>query len=70
MTRMVDEDRMLIGTYKALGYSNARITGKYLGYAAIASGVGSIDLCCQLAHGKHIEAAPVHFAHGLQKLEE
>lgn len=42
MTRMVDEDRMLIGTYKALGYSNARITGKYLGYAAIASGVGSI----------------------------
>ena len=42
MTRMVDEDRMLIGTYKALGYSNARITGKYLGYAAIASGAGSI----------------------------
>ena len=42
MTRMVDEDRMLIGTYKALGYSNACITGKYLGYAAIASGVGSI----------------------------
>ena len=41
MTRMVDEDRMLIGTYKALGYSNARITGKYLGYAAIASGAGS-----------------------------
>lgn len=42
MTRMVEEERVLIGTYKALGYSNARITSKYLVYAAVASGVGSI----------------------------
>ena len=42
MTRMVDEERTLIGTYKALGYSNARIMGKYLGYAAVASGAGAV----------------------------
>lgn len=42
MTRMVDEERMLIGTYKALGYSRTRITSKYLIYAAAASISGSI----------------------------
>ncbi|HIW75770.1 MULTISPECIES: ABC transporter permease [Gordonibacter] len=42
MTRMVEEERMLIGTYKALGYSRARITAKYLVYASIASVTGSI----------------------------
>ena len=41
MTRMVEEERVLIGTYKALGYSNARITSKYLIYAVVASGVGA-----------------------------
>ena len=42
MTRMVEEERMLIGTFKALGYSRARITSKYLIYAALAAGVGSV----------------------------
>lgn len=37
MTRMVDEERVLIGTYKALGYGRAVITWKYLVYAGIAS---------------------------------
>ena len=41
MTRMVEEERVLIGTYKALGYSNGRITSKYLIYAVVASGVGA-----------------------------
>ena len=41
MTRMVDEERVLIGTYKALGYSGARITSKYLVYAVVASGIGA-----------------------------
>ena len=41
MTRMVEEERVLIGTFKALGYSRARITMKYIIYAAIASVVGS-----------------------------
>ena len=42
MTRMVEEERVLIGTFKALGYSKARITSKYLIYAIVASGVGAI----------------------------
>ena len=42
MTRMVDEERMLIGTFKALGYSNAKITSKYLLYALLASGIGCV----------------------------
>lgn len=41
MTRMVDEERQLIGTFKALGYSKRRITGKYLVYAGIASITGA-----------------------------
>lgn len=42
MTRMVEEERGLIGTYKSLGYSRLVITLKYLAYAAIASIFGSI----------------------------
>lgn len=42
MTRMVDEERVLVGTYKALGYSRARIASKFLIYAGLASGIGSI----------------------------
>lgn len=42
MTRMVDEDRTLIGTFKALGYSNRKIAGRYLEYAASASLIGSV----------------------------
>lgn len=42
MTRMVDEERTLIGTFKALGYSNAKIAGRYLKYASSASLIGSI----------------------------
>ena len=41
MTRMVEEERSLIGTYKALGYGKWRITSKYLIYAASASILGS-----------------------------
>ena len=41
MTRMVDEERTVIGTFKALGYSNGAIAGRYLGYAASASLIGS-----------------------------
>ena len=42
MTRMVDENRLQMGTLKALGYSNTRIAGKYLFYALSASVLGSI----------------------------
>ena len=42
MTRMVDENRLQMGTLKALGYSNASIAGKYLLYGIAASVLGSI----------------------------
>ncbi|WP_080803010.1 ABC transporter permease [Arabiibacter massiliensis] len=42
MTRMVEEERLLIGTFKALGYSRRRIASKYLAYAAAASVAGSL----------------------------
>lgn len=41
MTRMVEEERAQIGTFKALGYSKGSITGRYLTYAGIASIVGA-----------------------------
>ncbi|MCD7772785.1 MAG: ABC transporter permease [Ruminococcus sp.] len=40
MTRMVDEKRVEIGTYKALGYSGFRIAEKYLVYAFCATIIG------------------------------
>lgn len=42
MTRMVEEERILIGTYKAMGYRKRIIISKYIIYAALASVVGSI----------------------------
>ena len=42
MTRMIDEHRTVIGTYKALGYSAAQIVIKYLFYAFSASIIGSV----------------------------
>lgn len=42
MTRMVEEQRMQIGTMKALGYSKFSIASKYLLYAATASVLGSV----------------------------
>lgn len=45
MTRMVEEERGLIGTYKALGYSKKVIAFKYIAYALIASVTGGIAGC-------------------------
>ena len=42
MTRMVEEQRVQIGTMKALGYGKTAIAGKYIGYALIATLGGSI----------------------------
>ncbi len=41
MTRMVEEERTQIGTLKALGYSKATITAKYIVYCGLASVLGS-----------------------------
>lgn len=40
MTRMVEEERIEIGTLKALGYSNMKIIFKYILYAMLASIIG------------------------------
>ena len=42
MTRMVEEERGLIGTYKAMGYKSFAIGGKYLSYAFAASLAGAV----------------------------
>lgn len=42
ITRMVEEERGLIGTYKAMGFSNAEIRRKYILYAAMACLIGGI----------------------------
>ncbi len=42
MTRMVEEQRVQIGTLKALGYSNAKIIRKYIFYAAAATLSGAV----------------------------
>ena len=42
ITRMVEEDRGLIGTYKALGFTDREIRRKYLVYACAASVSGGI----------------------------
>ncbi len=42
MTRMVDEQRLQIGTFKALGYSDWDVTKKYLAYGSLASLLGSL----------------------------
>jgi len=42
ITRLVDSDRTIIGTFKALGYTNRTITARYLGYAFSASLLGGV----------------------------
>lgn len=41
MSRLVDEERVIIGTIKSLGYSNRIILSKYLIYASSSSIIGS-----------------------------
>ena len=47
VTRMVEEERGLVGTYKALGFTDAEIRRKYVVYALAASFAGGIlgDFC-------------------------
>ncbi len=42
MTRMVEEDRTRLGTFKALGLTDIEIISKYLIYAFLASVIGSV----------------------------
>ncbi len=42
LTRLIDEDRVLIGTYKALGYTKASIIAKYVIYSFSACFIGTL----------------------------
>lgn len=42
MSRMVEDDRMVIGTFKSLGFSNKHIRRKYLLYSGLATLSGGI----------------------------
>ncbi len=42
MTRMIEEERTRLGTFKALGFTDKEIMFKYLVYAALASVIGSV----------------------------
>jgi len=42
MSRMVEEERVQIGTLKALGYNKMQIMSKYIIYSAVASFIGGI----------------------------
>lgn len=42
MTRLIDEERLVIGTYRALGYSNSKIAFKYISYAFLTTLAGSL----------------------------
>lgn len=42
LTRLVEEDRTLIGTYKALGYTSAAIVSKYIIYSLSACILGTM----------------------------
>ena len=42
MTRMIEEDRTILGTFKALGMTDREIMSKYIIYAFMASGIGSV----------------------------
>ena len=46
MTRMVEEQRLQIGTLKALGYNKIHIISKYILYATLASVIGGITGMC------------------------
>ena len=42
MTRLVDEQRGQIGVFRALGFTKHQVIGKYIIYALLATGIGSV----------------------------
>lgn len=62
MTRMVEEERVQIGTLKSLGYSTLKIASKYLVYALLASLIGALG---GLAVGFAVFPAVIMNAYGM-----
>lgn len=42
MTRMIEEERIMLGTFTALGFTRTEIMAKYLIYAFLASAIGGV----------------------------
>ena len=71
MARMVDEQRTQIGTLKALGFSDMKITNKYVSYSASAAILGCIigyilgtkyfPMAIWVAYGMLYNFAPLEF---------
>lgn len=72
MTRMVDEERVISGTFKALGYSDADVARKFVMYGALAGITGSVigivlghtllPLIVYGAYGHSFTLPPIHLA--------
>lgn len=62
MSRMVEEQRVQIGTYKALGYSNRDIIFKYMLYAVTATLFGSL---AGVLIGMHLFPSVIITAYGI-----
>ena len=62
MTRMVDEQRINIGTLKALGYTTSQISKKYILYALIACLIGSL---LGLVIGFTLFPTVIYFSYGM-----
>ena len=62
MTRMIDEQRTLIGTMKALGYKKSAVMGSYLFYAGSAAIAGCIF---GFLFGSYIFPATIWKAYGI-----
>ncbi|GCF95429.1 ABC transporter permease [Enterococcus florum] len=61
MTRMVEEKRSELGTFKALGYKSQEIALKYVLYAGFASSIGAL---CGLAVGFYLFPTIIFNAYG------
>lgn len=62
MTRMVEEQRTLIGALKALGYSDGIIMSKYLFYAGSAATIGGV---AGFAAGTYFFPKVIWYAYGI-----
>lgn len=62
MTRLVEEDRILLGTYEALGYSRGAIISKYIVYSLSACIIGT---AAGIAAGVYIFPHAINSAYGI-----
>ena len=62
MTRMVEEERVQVGTFKALGYRSGAIASKFLVYALVATVTGSL---VGLALGMYLFPTIIYNAYGI-----